>query len=819
MKLKQILFGGLLVAVPFAACTNEDLIDTNVASTPDEALAKAVSLGADFSIVGEKGADTRAYFTSDLRGSVWERTDTVGGAWYAYTVDEGETGAYVDATNKKLFSNHPFAFNKDLGGMTSVEFKANTNAFAGKYLLYYPYDSSVATVANNIPVKVDNNPTMDCTAGKELDHVNANMFAWCDAEFTTGGSQAGTFALKQAGNLLVLKLGSTGSYIDRIQGKGIERIIVESSSILYNEAKIQADATIASYEDMAGKYVPVGTNRTYVLTVKNAGEDYKITEEGEAGLTNKAFYLYMLPAEEAITSLTVKVIMEGGRMFKADLAKVNYSDAFSKLVAKGGKKIELNVLLTTELGTAEIYTADQFVEALANAGNGATVNLATDITVPSLDFNKRAKTVTVTGASLTVEGALTVTDGTLNISSNLSAGSISVGEFGKLVANNNVKSGDVTVAYEASITGGEIASASVTRGSELSLVNVTVKNGVQGVKSSTIKLNNATLKGTSTFNESIIKVETAAAKNQGTFTATGATINVGTQGLTNEATMTLSSVEVDGTKGIVNAAGATLNLNGGDSEISKIENAAAVTLPTAKAAGKVVVALGNKANTVTTELDNAGKITVSKGTLKESEANKFAMKATSVIDLTTANSVLDVNASTTGSNILVGSKIIVMSAGNIVLNGGSLGANKSVATEVTAQNQLDTKIAITGITEVILNADGLEVDATTANILAGKVLTLKNNVKFTGAASTMTMNNALNVDGDVTLTSENATSAITLVKTATAVNKIKGKLTIGKNVSLAGDGTGRSTVNVKEGNLVQGTGGTITMTKIDLSID
>lgn len=805
MKLKQVLMGGLLLTVPFAACTNEELMDVTVPSTPEEVLSQAVSLGDDFTIVGEKGVSTKAIIKDDLSGSIWEKTDTVGGAWYAMYNPATETGEYIDAANKKLFSNHPFAFNKDLGGMTKVEFKANTNAFAGKYLLYYPYDNTVAAVSAEIPVEFEQNPEMDCTAGKELDHVNRNLFAWCDAEFKEGGSQAGTFELKQAGNVVVIKLGSTSANIDRIQGKAIEKVILESSNALYNKAKIVADDSKTAYKDMVGKYEAGNAVSTYILTPKNAGDDYKITAADAAGMTKKAFYLSMLPAKADIASLTVRVIMSDGRVYKKDLTKTANADLFAKLI-KPAQKLVMDVVLDTEENANNIYTAEQFNAALAKAATETapvTIPLAADITLPSLDFNMRGKSVTISGNSLNVTGGLTVTDGNLTISSKLIAkDKVTVGEYGNLTVNGTGNElGALKVDGAANVKAGKVASAEVTKAAKLELEGAEVAGSFTIGRAADVTLNGVTLKGATTNNAGVIKLATAASNNNGTFTSTDGSIDA-VVALNNNASMTLSGTTVSGTAGIENKNNATLNVNGAAATISALNNVAEVTSPVAKAAGVVNVEMAAADTELTVpELANNGKLNIKKGKLKVKNTTPANILGATSETVILKDGVLNIEQSGVGT---ANARVVIVKNENVVKESGAdFASDVVIATEVSSAAGNWIANLATDAGTVILNASNMSLNATTHAALLSKNLILKQNIKLT-SNFTMTINGTLNVEGNVTISAD---AAATL--TLNGTNSIEGVLTIGNNVTLTGtatiklnNGAGRLTTT-GTGNLVE----------------
>lgn len=811
MKLSKLLFGSLVLAVPFAACTNEDLMET-LPSTPESVLEQAVSLGEDFSIVGQKsGAQTRFVWDTDLNGE-WETTDTVGGAWYAYTTDGGETGNYIGGSYN-YYSNHPFAYVKALAD-GAAEFKAPTNAMAGKYVLYYPYNFKVTNVSTVIPVEFDQNPVMDCTSGKEMDHVNANFFAWCDAEFAVGGPQAGEFKLNQAGNLIVLNIGSTEGNIDRIQNKEISKVILESTGKLVAKGKITPKAGL-TYEKMVAEYAADGNVSTYILTPENATADYQVTAAGETGVTKKPFYISMLPADKSIAELTVRVILKDGRVYKKEFTKADDADLFDKLV-KSAQKIELEALLDTEDDANGVYTVEQFNEAL-NSGK-TDIELAADIELPSLSFNKSGKTVTVTGSNLTIAGALNVTEGTLIINSGFTTkGNVTVSEYGTLQATNVVEMAAVKVDGEATLTATEedveIASVEATKASILSLTNVITGKATFG-RSADITLDGVTLKGKTSSTDADITIANNAVTNKSTFSATDGSINA-VKALNNEGTMTLSTVTVSGNEGIANGNGATLTIAGDDATLSKVTNAAAISTPTAKAAGIVNVELDEADAELTfAGLTQNGVMYVKKGIIKESAQNAFGFGATSITNVA-ADGVVTLNTSSSAVGTS-GAKMVIVSTTNITSEDKTKLTNVSVATEITNANKLAETVSgmNTLVDEFIINAANATIDATSATTLVTKTLTLKQNVKL---GADMTMTKALNVEGDVTITAD---AAQTIELAATPIeNTINGKLTVGKNVTLQGNASGSTIVLVDGSTVKEGTEGTYDPTNINYTLE
>lgn len=770
MKLSKLLFGSLVLAVPFAACTNEDLMET-LPSTPESVLEQAVSLGEDFSIVGQKsGAQTKFVWDTELNGA-WETTDTVGGAWLAYYVDEDNSGKL-----DKFFSNHPFAFVKEVAD-GAAEFKAPTNAMAGKYVLYYPYNFKVTTVDNEIPIEFDQNPVMDCTSGKEMDHINANFFAWCNTEFKVGGPQAGEFTLNQAGNLIVLNIGSNEANIDRIQNKEISKIILEGktagdAAALYNEATININGS--SYANAVGKYTPGTAVSTYILTPENATADYQVTAAGETGVTKKPFYISMLPAKEDIATLTVRVILRDGRVYTKVFEKDDNADLFGKLM-KSEQKIELEALLEEEETAGSIYTAEQFNDAL-NSGE-ATITLAADVELPSLSFNKRNKTVSILGDfTLTVAGAIDVTDGNLTINKLNAKGAVNVGEYGDLTVSKLEGAGAVTVDGTANITGSaatkEIASVEVTKAASLTLSTVKVKGAMTIGRSATVTLDKVTLGGKTDNLGGIVIVNSAnAVTNNGTFTNEGTLDLNGAGGFENNATFNQNQM-LTGTNGTFNNnPGATLNVNANTT--AKIVNDAADATKGKEAA--VIEITGTSASSKTTltvdgtnSLTNSGVINVNAfGELSESAGLTQTGAAARIY-------VADAKTAGEGGAVSITS---ALSEGYIVAKGvnASIAATASadiIATEVTA----NTQVANINSSAKVYLMTGNFTNAQLTTLLASAVT---KTAYFTGGTITLagdyTLLGNVSFDGTVAVkaaSSVSSGSTVTLTFTQSKTNTV-----------------------------------------------
>ena len=805
MKLKQILFGGLLLAVPFTACTNEELLEVNA---PAANLEEAIALGEGYTIVGTKGVDSRFVINSDF-SATWETTDTVGGVWIGYQTAEqvaGGADAFTNlvATLGKVMSNHPFAFSKDLGGMKSVEFKAPTNVFQGKHILYYPYDAKMKAVADNVPVKFDANPVMDCTAGKELDHVNANTFAWTTID-AQGGPLAGEFDLKQAGNIWVIKLGADAANIDRTEGQTVEKVIIESAGALYNEAYISQNGK-SKYAEFLGQYNNGAAINTYILTPENTTADYEISAAGTAGLTKKPFYLSMLPANKDIETLTVRVIMGNGRIFSKTLNKDENEDLFEEII-KAGQKVELSVILDTEEDADKIYTVDQFKKAIA-ASNPGDIVLGADITLDEFTFNKEDKTVNISGANLIVEGDIEVEAGTLTIE-NLVAeeGTITVGDDANFTFTSAKEVGALIVSGSATATANKFTTANVQRAAVLSLTGTGTTPAMTGAlkiaRAADVTLTGLTLKGATTNNEGELTMDNVV--NKATFTSNGGYVS-GTW--TNVSTVNLKEATVEGltNNGTVNVSGeeGSVDITNADADAANSLSAGVVNVKMTEEESELVTAITNEAGS---------KLNIEKGIVVEADDNVITLAAEALIEVSKAGQLVLADFANESTNYA--GRIIINDMNDVIEEGGSecpAFTNADVAVKITDKKHItaggaDAKAYDNVNVNTLIMAGNFEVNTDYATILAAKNLEVTSSFSMS-ANLTMGSGNTFAVNGSVTISGKNnAVQTLTINGTE---NWIKGSLVLGKNISLSGSSAEIISINGAQLSIASGSTGVIT---------
>lgn len=820
MKLKQILFGSLLLAVPFTACTNEELLEIEAPANLEE----AVALGEGYTIVGTKGVDSR-FVISEANGkfsAVWEATDMVGGAWIGYQkATQKNTNNYVK--HAQIMSNHPFSISKDLGGMKTVEFTAPTNVFEGKHILYYPYDPSFKAAVDYIPVKIEQNQTMDCTAGKELDHINANSFAWTTID-AKGGPVAGKFTLNQVTNIVSLKLGAEKKISDRFVGKKIEKIIIEAVSedgdaMLYNEAQLKgnspADGKYASFEGEMNYVNPINT---YILSVENATADYQATESGEDGVTAKPFYLAMLKANDDIEAITVRAIMSDGRVFYKTIEIDDDEDLFEELIQAEGtdQLVEMEVVFDSEDKAGTIYTADQFEDALSSVKNGNTITLGADITLDALtldyDYN-----FTIEGSKLIIKNEMEVTAGHVTFEDGVlvaKGADIYVGEDGVLEASEVVEIGSIDVDGEAILLScNTIKSATVNKAGKLTIDNAgyvdgnsnKIYAGVAALKigrSSNVELEQVNLTGKTTITDG--EVDFTDVKNTGVLTATGYLT-----GDVHNVGGTLNMEEVDGTLTVTNNG--KVVVTGEDWEFEgTINNDAATGYPNYYSAGSMEVSMDEE------NVFTFNSITMAAGTTLDLKVGAMKENAANALVLNAATSTLNIAEESVfvlaGNNTSANGLINIENDDNIeeTTSSYSFTGGVKIAATVKKASKLGDVLELNDNNTIVI-ADALTIPATTTpeytkmvslNWVVKKNITLQDNVTLGADFETV---------GSVTIGNSKTDGTVYTFKLNQAKENVinGGTLTVANYVTL--DGTAANTqISLKNnGSIAKGTYGVI----------
>lgn len=411
MKLKYLLASGLFLSTAFVACTNDDFaeISAPVANTED-----AIALGEGFTIkVNKGGVDTRSAFNENL-SPYWEELDTLGAAWVHMVTGFNEQTLMVNpggcstigSDYGMLYSNAPFALVE--GANTNAgTFETFGNVFAGAYVLYYPYDHTVAKTGREIPVDIK---TYTSDLENPLKNISENMFSYSPVKFVPGGPRTSEFSLEQIPVLVELKFMATDELNMNLRGGiAINNIVVEAKKdgrdVLVSKGHIVTDQvpTVDDYNGTNGgnlndivKYEKTENCENLFITLENnTGDEFKLMKENV--YTEGSFIFSMLPLEEAADEVTIKVVTD------RDVYATTYtaSQDAEKLAAFNGTANEPGaayeggqVRMRVDLDVTEednvIYTAKEFLSrwneacqtnATSTNENVQKLKIGTDLTL------------------------------------------------------------------------------------------------------------------------------------------------------------------------------------------------------------------------------------------------------------------------------------------------------------------------------------------------------------------------------------------------------------------------------------------------------
>lgn len=504
MKLKYLLASGLFLSTAFVACTNDDFaeISAPVANTED-----AIALGEGFTIkVNKGGVDTRSAFNENL-SPYWEEGDEIGAAWVHMVTGFNPETLLVNDPNGcqpigkeygNFYSNHPFVLSEG-ANTNNGTFTSPTNAFAGAYVLYYPFDPEVAMTGSEIPVGIK---TYEADCENPLLNPSENMFSYGPAKFVPGGPRTSEFTLGQIPVLVELRFNPSSKLNhDLTGGIKINNIVIEAEAngddVLVREGKIitGVEPQAANYNgtngaDLSGivKYVEKETCENLFITLKNNDADkFKLMVKDQP--TEGSFVFSMLPLVKKATKVVIKVVTDRGvfsttydandtdaskkALAEQKLAAFNGTDE-NKGAAYEGGQVKMEVVLDVSTEDDVIYTPEEFMERWAEAcktyaddnnKNLQTLEIGTDLTLTEplvcSDENNRPNILVTGDYSLNVPSieidksyGIEFQGVDLNVAGDVYSSGSSVFEASNLSARN-IKiegQGNVTVAEAEKLT-------------------------------------------------------------------------------------------------------------------------------------------------------------------------------------------------------------------------------------------------------------------------------------------------------------------------------------------------------------------------------
>lgn len=612
MKLKHVLFSGLLLSVGFTACTNEDFTEISAPVNSSDAIA----LGENFTIKVGKGAATKAAFDEEkgVYSPYWEEGDKLGAAWVhkVTALDEDDNtivakAELIGSSYDGFYSNSPLTLTEGAGTNEGTFVTVDeANLFAGAYVLYYPYDKTVSMQGDKIPVAIK---SYEFDAANPLKNVSENIFSYSPVKFVPGGNQTGEFTLKQVPVLFRLRFtpdeklnmdlsggGITINHIVVEASKGGKDVLVEEGAIQTNLAPTEADYNAPAEDEALAdivKYAGGSTVDHLFITTKGTDNDnYKMVVKSEP--TKEEFVFSIMPFKEEADEIVIKVVTDKGTYAKTYTASDAAYIAEFKKAAKEGEVVRVNVVLDVTKENDVIYTAEEFVnrwnEAVA-AGTDANLVIGTDLTleeglacgnsnavftvsghkltVPSLDLTSTSKNGVTFECPLVVEGKLSTSGDSQLKADNLTAAEVDIqGDADLTVAEVENMTIATSGVVEVAGVDDESVIGKITNRGQLTpnTDNLTIKELDSTIGALTLT-NGYTNNGTMTLGN---VTATQALKNNGTvklngtFTGTfnnnaGATLTINAD----QTAMTLVNAAADATKklsaAVVNiAAGKTL---------------------------------------------------------------------------------------------------------------------------------------------------------------------------------------------------------------------------------------------------------------------
>lgn len=767
MKLKHVLFSGLLLSVGFTACTNEDFTEISAPVNSSDAIA----LGENFTIKVGKGAATKAAFDEEkgVYSPYWEEGDKLGAAWVhkVIALDEDDNTIVAKAepigsTYKGFYSNSPLTLTEGAGTNEGTFVTVDeANLFAGAYVLYHPYDKTVSMQGDKIPVAIK---SYEFDAANPLKNVSENIFSYSPVKFVPGGNQTGEFTLKQVPVLFRLRFTPDEKLNMDLSGGGItiNHIVVEASNsstgnVLVEEGAIET-ATEPSVDDYNApaekealadivKYKGGSTVDHLFITTKGTDNDnYKMLVKSEP--TKEEFVFSIMPFTGEADKVVIKVVTDKGTYAKtyeaSRTADAAYITEFKK-AAKEGEVVRVNVVLDVTDPDNVIYTAEEFVdrwnEAVAAGEDAKPLEIGTDLTleeglacgnsnavftvsghkltVPSLDLTSTSKNGVTFNCPLVVEGKLSTSGDSQLQADNLTAAEVDI-----------QGDADLTVAEVENMT---IATSGVVK--------------VAGVDDESV-IGKITNRGQLTPNTANLKIKELDS-TIGALTLTNSYINNGTMTLGNvTATQALENngtVKLNGTftGTFNNNAGATLTINADQTAMTLVNAAADATKKLSAAV--VNIAAGKTLTAATGKIVNNGGIINVYGNLTE----KARAALTQTNDDARINAGKDaVITMYRGGDALAKGYVMILNDKNIV--------NGTLEPIAFSLNDIEDVVPTSAAT-VFVNTD-IDSDWMDKNSTMNLILNTCN-IEFANAAN-ITMTGSFTVAGDVKVKlAQGATSA------------------------------------------------------------
>ena len=830
MKLKYVLFSGLLLSVGFTACTNEDF--TEVAAPVNT--AEGIALGEVTIKVGN-GADTRAEFGENLRPN-WEEGDLLGAA-RIHEIDEYDATKGVTASSPVgqastyggFYSNSAMQLTAGAGTnngtFTSVDPAGLT---AGAHVLYYPHNNAITQAQReSLPVEIK---SYDIDCAEPLKNISDNMFAYSPVKFVPDVNSTNEFTLNQVPVLYELYFTPDFHYTQMLaEPITIKHIVIEAwkgnlpsiTTVMTEKGEIKTKnaPTNKDYNDNTlsetVEYLADATgavDHLFYNVANSDNRDYQlVTNEVR---TVKPFVFSALPWSAEADRVIIKVVTSAGTFahtYEAgdkNEAGTEYLDVLNDEATAEGGQVRLNVILDTTEEDEVIYTAEQMEDRLANIEAGETYHwiLGEPITVDADLVIDKAADITISRYPLTLK-SINMTNGSLTIANDLIVtGDVEIGSNVAACATQNIVpgiNGQLTVGGKLTIGGGRTSEIALTLAKagdiQIDKSGIATLTGIvavpaQNIEATTVgNINNEgqlTLKTITITKEKTLTITKDGTLNVGDATVwnNGTVVNDGTFNMnnfdfTNKGQFDINSTLYGTNKNFANEAGAELNINcnlttGTTGSSVKFTNAA----KTSNAEAAVInVAEGstlsiNQNYTVDNKgiINVYGKIVEGNTALKQTDADAVIY----VFDNATLHLQPYATCGVTGGNIMPTKDATV--TGNIY---APISATVTASTDLTKLNSAVNTYIMSG-NFTFKSSDPNKTDKYAAKklVFEGGTITLEDGYTFT-ASKVVWFNGNTTLKNDAKDLATATGAKFTL--TNWAANRINaGTLTIGNEVTL-----------------------------------
>ena len=837
MKLKYVLFSGLLLSVGFTACTNEDFTEAISPVSTDGIALDGVTIN-----VGN-GADTKAALGSDYKPT-WEEGDLLGAVRFhkitGYDEEKGVTA--VAGALENLSGNHTL---KLIGGAGTnngtFETEDSKGLEAGAHILFYPQYEDITPIDKDlVPVEMQ---TYDIDCADPMWNLNENMFAYSAVKFVEGQKAINDYTLKQVPVLYNLYFEASEHLTQNLDGPiTIKHIVVEAwkggDAVTTELGQVVTKGGIpaaADYNnDDLNKYIkyqddPTDNNVDHLFydVANSNSSDYQLITKGVK--TVKGFKFMALPWSDEADLVIIKAVTDKGtftKTYKAgdkNEAGVEYLKKFNEEATAEGGQISLNVVLDTTEEDEVIYTADQMKDVMANIEAGETYHwiMGEPITVDA-DLNVEEKaTIYISRYPLTVN-SLKVTDGELHILNDLTVKGDAViddntevfkaGRTATLTrpdgSTQTITGGVLTVDGKLTIGGGygtdidiklakagdiDITNSGIAtlEGRDEDATNEIEETTVGNIKNEgqlTLKnivisegktLTIAEKRGTFT---PVLKLGDNAVVNEGTIVNKGS-FNMNNFDFTNKGTFDNYSTISGTNKTFANEAGATLNINNSNADTGSFK----INITNAAATSEDGAAVINVVEEAKLTIDGNNPI-VNDGVVNVYGEVVEEMNALRQIDADARINVADTGSLTLhGGNTGVDGGYIMPTVGAEVLGNSTNNPKAPVAAVVTASTDLVNKVNPAVNTYIM--SGNFEFTSTNANDYNTKTLVFNGGTITLEDGLTFTATQAVIFNGSTTL--KNGADDLATATGATfqlynyAANRVNaGTLTVGNEVKL-----------------------------------